>query len=231
MPCETCGETGHSGSSCPLTQEDANFIGTNNNPNSGFHPQQGWNSKPNLPFGQQQGMSFNNNFQPTLKDLVYGQKQINDIISKKFLANDKILESMATQLEGFNSIIKNQLRFNKMIETKVAQLASSCPNANTGKLPGQPEVTPKENISAVSTRGGKSTREPPFPQDAGTRRKTVTASHTDVNDEVQEEAVESDTSTTQEDPVEPPRTSRDYHDTIALPFPNEVITKPVADGR
>ena len=37
---------------------------------------------------------------------------------------------------------------------QVAQLASSCPNANTGKLPGQPEVSPKENVSAVSTRGG-----------------------------------------------------------------------------
>ena len=107
MICETCGETGHSGTLRPLTQEDANFVGTNNNPISGFHPQQGWNSKPNLPFGQQQGKNFNNNFQPTLKDVVYGQKQINDNISKKFLANDKILESMATQLECFNSIIKN----------------------------------------------------------------------------------------------------------------------------
>ena len=56
------------------------------------------------------------------------------------IANDKILESMAAQLEGFNSVIKNQLSFNKMIETQVAQLASSCPNINAGKLPGQPEV-------------------------------------------------------------------------------------------
>ena len=38
-------------------------------------------------------MNFNVNFQPTLKDLVYDQKQNNDNISKKFLANDKILES------------------------------------------------------------------------------------------------------------------------------------------
>ena len=115
MTCETCGETGHSDTSCPLTQEDANFVGTNNNnPISGFGPQQGWNSKPNLPFRNQQGMNFNNNFQPSLKDLVYGQKQINDNISKKFLANDKIMESMAAQIEGFNSAIKNQLSFNKM---------------------------------------------------------------------------------------------------------------------
>ena len=98
---------------------------------------------------------------------MYGQKQINDNISKKFLATDKILESMAAQLEGFNSVIKNQLSFNKMIETQVAQLASSCPNTNVGKLPGQPEVTSKQNVSAVTTRGGKTTQEPPFPQDAG----------------------------------------------------------------
>jgi hypothetical protein len=99
MTCETCGETGQSGNSCPLTQEDTNIVGSKNNPNLGFRPQQGWNSKPNLPFGQQQCMNFNNSFQPTLKDLVYGQKQINDNISKKFLANDKILESMPAQLE------------------------------------------------------------------------------------------------------------------------------------
>ena len=95
-------------------------------------------------------MNFNNNFQPSLKDLVYGQKQINDNISKKFLANDKILESLARQLEGINSVIKNQLSFNKMIETQVAQLASSCPNNNSGKLSGQPEVPPKESVSAVT---------------------------------------------------------------------------------
>ena len=112
-------------------------------------------------------MNFNNSFQPTFKDLVYGQKQINDNISKKFLANDKILESMAAQLEGFNSVIKNQLSFNKMIETQVAQLASSCPNVNAGKLPRQPEVPSKENVSAVTTCGGKTTQEPPFPQDVG----------------------------------------------------------------
>ena len=44
MTCETCAKTGHSASSCPLTQKDANFVGTNNPKNSGFHPQQGWNS-------------------------------------------------------------------------------------------------------------------------------------------------------------------------------------------
>ena len=64
-------------------------------------------------------MNFNNSFQPTLKDLVYGQKQVNDNISEKFLANHKILESLAMQLDGFNSVIKHQLSFNELLETKV----------------------------------------------------------------------------------------------------------------
>ena len=53
MTCETCGETRHTGNSCPITQEESHFVGVNNSNNSGFRPQQGWNSKPNLPFGQQ----------------------------------------------------------------------------------------------------------------------------------------------------------------------------------
>jgi hypothetical protein len=66
-------------------------------------------------------------------------------------------------MESFNSDIKNQLSFNKMIETQVAQLASSCPNYNEGKLQVQPEVNPKESVNAVTTRAGKSTQEPPYP--------------------------------------------------------------------
>jgi hypothetical protein len=34
MTCEVCGDTGHSGSNCPKTQEDVNYINNNN-----YHPQ------------------------------------------------------------------------------------------------------------------------------------------------------------------------------------------------
>ena len=68
-----------------------------------------------------------------------------------------IFESLAAQLEGLNYVIKNQMSFNKVIETQVAQLASPCPNNNSGKLARQPKVPPKENFSAVTTQTGKST--------------------------------------------------------------------------
>ena len=54
---------------------------------------------------------------------MYGQKQMKDNITEKFFANDQILESLAVQIDGFNSIIKTQLSFNKLIESKVTQLA------------------------------------------------------------------------------------------------------------
>ena len=91
MTCEKCGKIGHSGNSCPFTQKDENSIGNNTPDDTDCRPQQGWNSKPDLPFGQQQGNNFNNSFQPSLKDFMYSQKQINDNISEKFLANDKFL--------------------------------------------------------------------------------------------------------------------------------------------
>ena len=74
---------------------------------------------------------------------MYDQKQINDNISEKFLTNDKILESLAMQLEGFDSIIKNQLSFNELIKTKVTQLASPCRNHNMEELLEQLGVNPK----------------------------------------------------------------------------------------
>ena len=39
-------------------------------------------------------------------------------------------------------------------------------------------------------------QEPPFPKDAGKQRKTVTASSTDIEDEEEEEPVDSNTTAT-----------------------------------
>ena len=87
----------------------------------------------------------------------FDQKSINDSISKKFISNGRVLETLSLQMETLNSAMKNHLSFNKMLETQIAQLAAALPNPSAGKLPGQPEQPPRENVSAVMTRGGKST--------------------------------------------------------------------------
>ena len=68
------------------------------------------------------------------------------------MANDKSLESLNVKLETLSSTLKNQSSFNKKVESLLAQIAASAPVS--------------ENVKAVTTRGGKSTRDPPHPNHA-----------------------------------------------------------------
>ena len=60
-------------------------------------------------------------------------------------------------MDGFTTATKNQLSFNKILETKLAQLAAATPAAELGKISGQPEST-LESVNAVTTRWGKPSR-------------------------------------------------------------------------
>ncbi|XP_052155506.1 uncharacterized protein LOC127773478 [Oryza glaberrima] len=161
VTCEVCGNTGHS----PKTHEEAMFMGNNNN---GFRPQggQGWNQ----PHPYFQGGNNSDNFsnQPSLKDLVFVQAKTTNALSKKMAANDKILENINVKLDGFASAFQNQLSFNKMIQTHLAQLAALVPANESGRILKQPEPF-VENVKTITTRRGKSTRDPPYPNSAGTR--------------------------------------------------------------
>ena len=68
--------------------------------------------------------------------------------------NDKILENMNAKIESLSSV-KNQLSFNKMIETQLAQIAAAIPSkSNSGKIPGQSEVS-LESVNMISMGLGK----------------------------------------------------------------------------
>ena len=73
-----------------------------------------------------------------------------------------MLENINSKIEDLSSAIKNQLSFNKMIETQLAQIAAAIPIDSNGKIPAQPENS-RENVKAVTTRGGKTTHDPPNP--------------------------------------------------------------------
>ena len=118
-------------------------------------------------------------------------------------------------MESFNSVIKNELSFNKMIETQVAQLASALPSPIAGKLSGQPEVPTKENVSAVTTQTGKSTRDPLHPNHAGKQQEKTPEKEVEVPDDdipVMEDSPEEE--------AQPEKAAADFHDTTALPFPS-----------
>ena len=85
-----------------------------------------------------------------MRDLIFGQAKINKSQNKKLDANDKILESINAEAETLSSALKNQLSFNKMIETQLAQIAAAVPVSEFGKIPGQPE-SPVKIANVMST--------------------------------------------------------------------------------
>jgi methyl-accepting chemotaxis protein len=58
-----------------------------------------------------------------------------DSLSKKLASNDKTLETINNRMDNFSTIIKNQLSFNKMLESQLQQLVNIVP-ANQGKILG-----------------------------------------------------------------------------------------------
>jgi phosphatidylserine/phosphatidylglycerophosphate/cardiolipin synthase-like enzyme len=87
-----------------------------------------------------------------LRDLILEQTRINDNSSKRLAFNDKILENINSKMDSFSSAVKDQQSFNKKIELQLAQLASALPFA-----------TNLEKVNTITTRGSKSTCDPPYP--------------------------------------------------------------------
>ena len=98
-------------------------------------------------------------------------------------------------MDSFSSAIQDQLSYNKKIESQLAQLAVTLPFA-----------TNLEKVNAITTRGGKSTRDTSYPTRIG-KTQVVMQKEEKRHDEVEE--------------VEPQAQEmmQDFHDTTLLPFP------------
>ena len=72
------------------------------------------------------------------------------------------METIHAKMDGFSTAIKNQLSFNKMIETQLAQVTAVMPPT-------------MENIRAITTRGGKTTQDPPYPNHVNRKRASPMA--------------------------------------------------------
>jgi methyl-accepting chemotaxis protein len=70
---------------------------------------------------------------------VLNQEKLMDSLSKKLASNDKTLEIINNRMDSFSNTIKNQLSFNKMLESQLQQLANIVP-ANQGKILGNRKI-------------------------------------------------------------------------------------------
>jgi hypothetical protein len=122
MTCEECGDTGLSGSNCLQLHEDVNYL--NNNNNNYYRPQQNEDQnqqqRPNYSGNYSDNYEGNNSFNhPPLRELVLNQGKLMDSLSKKLASNDKTLETINNRMDSFSTAIKNQLSFNKMLESQL----------------------------------------------------------------------------------------------------------------
>jgi hypothetical protein len=206
------------GINCLTVSQDVNFVGNSNN---GFRPNQGFNAgcnKPSFPFNncQQGGMGQNfNRSEPSLKDIVRDQLRIHLEVGKKLLTNDRILESIDSKMNNLTVAVQNQLNFNKVLETRIVQLAATLPHPNGRDFLGQPVVPIKENVKVVITRSGKTMAEP--------KEKSKKMSPTDpVEEEEKAEAeVEAEPRPKKGEENLGKASLKDISDTHLLPFPHQ----------
>ena len=128
-----------------------------------------------------------------MRDLVYGQAKISESLQKKLAAMDKSMETIHAKMDGFSTAIKNQLSFNKMIETQLAQVTAVMPPT-------------MENVKAITTRGGKTTQDPPYPNHVN-RKKASPVAEEPPREEEPEKVHEGKTA------------PHEFYDTQVLPFP------------
>ena len=76
------------------------------------------------------------------------------------------MENINEKVETLSSALKNQLGFNKKIETQLAQIAATVPAAESGKIPGQSE-SPIETANMVSAGWGNLPQRAPRTNHAG----------------------------------------------------------------
>jgi hypothetical protein len=74
--------------------------------------------------------------------------RINDEFGKKIRAIDKLLKNISAKIDNFTVATQNQLRFNKMLETQIQQIAAALPCQSNGD-PSQSPV--EESMKSIFT--------------------------------------------------------------------------------
>ncbi|CAM8908381.1 unnamed protein product [Rhodiola kirilowii] len=178
--CQICGSPSHYADGCPVigpdndngNQEDANYVGQNNQGQQGNAPyqprgqynnqaQQSQNSNSYQPRtqynnqynnqsqGQQNQNSRNYSYQPQQP-----KQQESDSSSSMEAMMAKFMAEQDKKVQGLQKMIDQLVIQNRMLETQVAQQANSATREH-GKLPSKPEHNPRELVNAITLRGGK----------------------------------------------------------------------------
>lgn len=137
--------------------------------------------------------------QPTFRELIAQQTKTNADVKQRLDANESSLKNIHNKMDFLLCAFDEQNALNKKVEHKLAELAAVLPVA-----------TNIEQVKNITTRGGKSTRDPPHPRET---RKAPAAPAVVTEEENPNEV---------EELLQAPSTQemrKNYYDTNYLPFP------------
>jgi len=92
--------------------------------------------------------------QPTLKEIIAQQTKTNNEVKQRLDTNESSLKDIHNKMDFLLIAFDEQNILNKRVELKLAKLAVVLPVA-----------TNIEQVKNITTRGGKSTRDPPHPRE------------------------------------------------------------------
>ena len=232
--CEVCGIQGHYGNDCQYNaqnpqnfqMEQANVFQQRQqyNPYSNtYNP--GWKDHPNFSYRNNNAQNTNvpnhqqyqQSYQPPPQQQ-YRPPQGNPPGFQRPPQNYAPQANQAAQADNQGDMMKillqmqtkmNQMEIhNKMLETQIAQMASSSSTRQQGSLPAQ-STQPKENVNAIALRSGRTYDAPPMPTDDVPTEKEEENSEEDkvekvVEDTNEDEAEESKQNDKEKTAVTPP---------------------------
>ena len=156
--CGICSVPGHPTDMCPTLQDDpiqqANAVGGFvNQPQRRYDPYSnhynpGWRDHPNFSYGNQGGQQ---RYQPPTQFRPPQPAQP----SSSGMSLEDIVKSLATNTQQFQQETRTSIR---NLKNQMSQLATSLGKLeaqNSGKLPSQAVVNPKEDVNAMMLRSGK----------------------------------------------------------------------------
>jgi hypothetical protein len=127
-------------------------------------------------------------------------------------------------MNNFTMAVQNQLNFNKVLETQMAQLAAALPHPNGRDFLGQQDVPIKENVKTVITQSRKTMIKPK------TKSKKMGPTDPVKEEEKAEAEVEAEPRIEREEENLCKASPKDICDTHLLPFPHQP-TKHVEDEK
>jgi hypothetical protein len=69
--------------------------------------------------------------------------------------NDKMLKNINSKIESLSTSMKNQLSFNKIIETRISQIAAAILSTTRGKSRGNPRILLSLFMQLQTNEGGE----------------------------------------------------------------------------